>query len=203
MRARHLALLGGVALAIGGTLAGFTAIVDSWSSSQRQQTGGIADIGGPFTLTGTDGEPVTEADLVGKPSAVFFGFTFCPDICPTTLYELSGLIDELGSDADKLNFVFVSVDWQRDGPEEMKSYLSAFDERIVGLTGTQAQIDAMTRAYKVYYQRVPVDGGGYTIDHTASVLLMDSEGRFFGTITYHEAPDVVLAKLRRLIDAAS
>ncbi|MBZ8132567.1 SCO family protein [Afifella sp. IM 167] len=162
---------------------------------------GIADIGGPFTLTDEDGKTVTEADLLGKPTVVYFGFTYCPDVCPTTLYELTGLIERLGTEADKLNFVFVSVDWERDKPADLKRYTSAFDARIRGLSGTEEQIEQVAKAYKIYYRRVPTDDG-YTIDHTASVFLMDKDGKFVGTLAYGEDADTMLKKLENLADKA-
>jgi protein SCO1/2 len=158
----------------------------------------VADIGGPFTLTDETGKRVTEADLLGKPSAIFFGFTYCPDVCPTTLYELSGLIEKLGPEADRINWV-ISVDWERDGPEELAVYLTSFDQRIRGFSGTKEQIETVTKAYKVYYERRPTeDGKDYTINHTASVLLMDKDGRFVATLAYDENPDMRLSKLQRL-----
>ena len=198
MSGRIVGLIAAAVLAIVMTLAAFSILIDSRRTPAPQSTG-VATVGGPFTLSGTEGQEVTEKDLLGKPSAVFFGFTFCPDVCPTTLFELASLMEQLGSDADRINFVFVSVDSGRDGPKEMKEYLGAFDDRIIGLTGTKEQIDVVTKAYKVYYARVPVEGGDYTMDHTASVLLMDSNGQFFGTMAYEEASDVMLAKLKRLI----
>lgn len=142
---------------------------------------------------------VTEKDLLGKPSVIFFGFTYCPDVCPTTLFELTALAEQLGPDADRINLVFISVDAERDGPTEMKQYLEAFDDRIIGLTGTDEQIDAAAKAYKIYYSKVPLERGDYTMDHTASVILMDADGRFFGTIDYEEDSAMQLAKLKRLI----
>lgn len=198
MSGRIVGFIAAAVLAIVATLAAFSILIDSRRTPAPQSTG-VATVGGPFTLSGTEGQEVTEKDLLGKPSAVFFGFTFCPDVCPTTLFELASLMEQLGSDADRINFVFVSVDSGRDGPKEMREYLGAFDDRIIGLTGTEEQIDVVTKAYKVYYARVPVEGGDYTMDHTASVLLMDSNGQFFGTMAYEEASDVMLAKLKRLI----
>lgn len=101
-----------------------------------------------------------------------------------------------------MNFAFVSVDWERDGPKELASYTSAFDSHIQGLSGTEAEIEAVTKAYRVYYKRVPVEGGDYTIDHTASVYLMDKDGRFVGTLAYGEARDTMLEKLKRLVAGA-
>jgi protein SCO1/2 len=162
MRPRHIGLLAGGAFAIVLTLVGFTALVNSRQTPASQIVTGVASIGGPFTLTRSDGRTVTERDFLDKPTAIFFGFTFCPEVCPTTLYELSGLIRDLGPEADRMNFAFVSVDWERDGPEELASYTSAFDSRIQGLSGTEAEIEAVTRAYRVYYKRVPVEGGETT-----------------------------------------
>lgn len=199
MHRRTIALLGGAVFAVAATLAAFTMLVGDNVPKGVQQTG-VADIGGPFTLTDETGARVTEADLHGKPSAIFFGFTFCPDVCPTTLFELSGLIDRLGPEADEMNWVFVSVDWERDGPQELQDYLQAFDERIRGFSGTKEEIEAVTEAYKVFYERVPTEGGGdYTINHTASVYLMDVEGGFVGTLGYGEDADTMLAKLKRLV----
>lgn len=200
MRGRTMGLLAAAVLAVVLTIVGFTIVTGSnrFGPGQSRSTG-VATVGGPFTLTGTDGKTVTEKDLLGKPSAIFFGFTFCPEVCPTTLFELTALAEQLGSDADKLNFVFISVDPERDGPEEMKRYISAFDNRIIGLTGTVEQIAAAAKAFKIYYAKVPLENGDYTMDHTASVLLMDRQGKFFGTMAYEEASDVMLAKLKRLV----
>lgn len=202
MRPRHIGLLAGGAFAIILALVGFTALVSSRQSIPSQSGTGVASIGGPFTLTRGDGKAVTERDFLGKPTAIFFGFTFCPEVCPTTLYELSGLIQDLGPEADRMNFAFVSVDWERDGPKVLASYTSAFDSHIQGLSGTEAEIEAVTKAYRVYYKRVPVEGGDYTIDHTASVYLMDKDGRFVGTLAYGEARDTMLEKLKRLVAGA-
>ncbi|MCO0638367.1 SCO family protein, partial [Lutimaribacter sp. EGI FJ00014] len=170
MRARVVVLAAVAVFVTAATLTAFTLLVGKRTTTGVQQVSGVADVGGPFTLTDETGKTVTEADLLGKPSAIFFGFTFCPDVCPTTLYEMSGLIDKLGQDADRVNWVFVSVDWQRDGPEELREYLNAFDERIRGFSGTEEQIETVTKAYKVFYERVPTeDGDDYTINHTASV----------------------------------
>ncbi|WP_404935252.1 SCO family protein [Nitratireductor sp. L15S-10] len=197
MSRRSLSILAGAVLAL--VLAIIAVATMNITPGGRPGGGsGTADIGGAFTLTGEDGETVTETDFLGKPTAVFFGFTFCPDVCPTTLFELSGLIEALGPDADRLNYAFVSVDWERDGPEELARYTSSFDDRIRGLSGTKEQIEAVTRAYRVYYKKVPTEGGEYTIDHTASVYLMDEDGGFVGTLSYGEAHDSMLEKLKRL-----
>ena len=158
-------------------------------------------IGGPFALTGTKGETVTDETLKGKPFAIFFGFTRCPDVCPTTLNDLSQLYAQLGEDAQKLNIVFVSVDPEQDRPEDIGQYLTLFDAPIIGLTGTEEQLRQITSAYRVVYEKVPLDEGGsaYTIDHTATVFLVDANGRFSGTIDMHEPRETGLAKLQRLV----
>jgi len=193
MRKRTIGFFGVVVIVVAATLAGFTMLTPS------RQSVGVAAVGGPFTLTGTAGQTVTEKDLLGKPSAIFFGFTYCPEVCPTTLSEFTSLAKQLGKDADKINFVFISVDSARDGPKEMKQYLTSFGDRIIGLTGTEDQIKAVAKAFSIYYKRVPVEGDEYTMDHTASVILMDSRGRFFGTIAYEEAMSMSLTKLKRLV----
>ncbi|WP_421723631.1 SCO family protein [Bauldia sp.] len=201
-RTQLLAIVAAAAFAVAGTATGLYLIESSNDDLIAQRTAGMASIGGPFSLTDEDGKRVTEADLLGKPTAMFFGFTFCPDVCPMTLFELTNYIEKLGPDADKLNYVFVSVDWERDGPEEMAQYTSAFDERIRGFSGTEAEIAAITKAYRVFYRRVPTEDGDYTIDHTASVYLMDGDGQLVSTIAYDENPEAALAKLQRLADAA-
>ncbi|WP_436638894.1 SCO family protein [Microbaculum sp. FT89] len=160
---------------------------------------GIAEIGGPFQLVDHTGKPVTEKDFLGKPSAFFFGFTHCPDVCPTTLYEMSTWLGELGPDADKLNVAFVTVDPERDTPELMNNYLSAFGDRIVGLSGTPEQVSQIVKEYKVYRRKVEQEDGEYVMDHSASVYLMDADGKFVGTIAYGEADDIALGKLKRLV----
>jgi protein SCO1/2 len=161
-----------------------------------------ASIGGPFSLTDQHGATVTEAALKGHPTALFFGYTFCPDVCPTTLFEMTGWLKELGPEADKLKVYFVTVDPERDTREVLQSYLSAFDPRIAGLTGTPEAIEKMIKAYRIYARKVPLDGGGYIMDHTASVYLLNADAVFTGTIDYQEAPDTALAKLRRLVESS-
>jgi protein SCO1 len=172
-----------------------------------QQAGGVGrlaanSIGGPFTLTDQHGDTVTEAALKGHPSAMFFGYTFCPDVCPTTLFEMTGWLEKLGPDADTIRVYFVSVDPERDTRETLAEYLSAFDPRITGLTGTPEEVAEIVKDYRVYARKVPLDGGGYVMDHTATIYLIDSNGVFTGTIDYQEDPDTALKKLRRLVEAS-
>jgi len=160
-------------------------------------TGG--GIGGPFALTRSDGSQFTDRELAGSPYLVFFGFTHCPEVCPTTLWEASGWLKELGKDADRLKMVFVTVDPERDTSEVLAEYMTSFDPRIVALTGTPEAVEAIKKAYKVYSRKVPTEDGDYTVDHTASIYLMHGDGSFSGTIAYQESADTVLEKLRRLI----
>jgi protein SCO1/2 len=154
----------------------------------------------PFALVDQNGHKVTERDMLGRPAVVFFGFTYCPEVCPTTLADITNWLGALGPDADKLGVYFITVDPARDTPEELAKYLSSFDPRIHGLTGTAADIDGIAKAFGIYYQKVEIEGGGYTMDHSSSVLLLDASGRFAGTITYQEAKDVAIAKLKRLAE---
>jgi protein SCO1/2 len=156
-------------------------------------------LGGSFSLVDHRGTPVTEAILRDKPSAVFFGFTRCPEICPATLAETAQWIEALGADAEKMRFVFVTVDPERDTPAVMGDYVSAFSDRIVGVTGEPEAVHAMVKDYKVYSRKVPLEGGDYTMDHLASVLLLDDGGRLVGTIDREEPFETAVAKLRRLV----
>lgn len=166
----------------------------------RSSAGGIAGIGGPIDLNSMDGGRYTSADIGGKPYAIFFGFTRCPNVCPTTLSDLTLDLGELGPLADKIQVLFVSVDPDRDNPASMKEYLSAFDSRILGLTGTPAEIAGIAKDYRVFYRKVPTTGDDYTMDHTASVYLMNGKGRFVGTIAFEEDRKVQVEKLKQLAE---
>ncbi|MFD2260386.1 SCO family protein [Chelativorans composti] len=167
-----------------------------WAQTHDRQ---IIAFGAPFELVDHDGNTITEQALRGHPSVLFFGFTHCPEVCPTTLYELAGWLDELGPDGDKLKAFFVSIDPERDTPEVMKAYLSNFTTRITGITGEPDKVMEMAKDFRIYAKKVELEGGDYTMDHTASIMLLDSKGDFFGTIAYQENPDIALEKLRRLI----
>ena len=162
-------------------------------------TGGIktAAIGGPFRLIDQNGEPFSDTDLRGKSFLVFFGFTHCPDVCPTTLFDISEIMRNLGKDADRTAAVFITVDPERDTPEALKEYLSSFDPHVRGLSGDLANIAAVAKAYRVYYRKVPLEGGDYTMDHTAIVYLMDKEGQFVSPFNMRRTADVAAAELRK------
>jgi protein SCO1 len=159
----------------------------------------IAAIGGPFRLTDQNGQAVSDQDLKGHPFLVFFGFTHCPDVCPTTLFEVSEILRALGPDADRVRALFITVDPERDTPALMKDYLSSFDPRLAGLTGDPAAVTAVAKAYRVYFKKVPLDQGGYTMDHTAIVYLMDKEGRFVSPFSLKRTIEAAAADLRKYL----
>lgn len=152
-----------------------------------------------FQLQKQNGQVLSEAELEGKPLAVFFGFTHCPEICPTTLWETSEALKSLGPEAEKLRVIFISVDPSRDTSAFLSRYLESFDPRIIGLTGTEADVEAVGRAFHAYWKRVPMADGDYTMDHTASVYLVDAAGRMAGAIPFGEGMDARLQKLRGLL----
>lgn len=154
-------------------------------------------IGGPFELVDQNGRKVTEADLKGHPTLIFFGFTHCPDICPTTLFDVSEIFRALGKDADKAGAYFVTVDPERDTPQVMKDYLSSFDPRLQALSGSTEAIAAMQKTYRVYSKKVPTEKGDYTMDHSALVYLMDKQGRFVAPFNLKRKPEESAADLRR------
>lgn len=156
-----------------------------------------AAVGGPFQLVDQNGAPTTEKALKGKWSAVFFGFTYCPDVCPGTLQGLSAATDQLGPKARDFQIVFISIDPGRDTVDQMKTYLSApyVPKSTLGLTGTQAQVAVAAKAYKVYYAKVG-DGPGYTMDHSTAIYLMDPKGRFRTVIPYNLPPDEIARRVK-------
>jgi len=183
-----------VALALGG----FAYLLLRPAGTAPQTTIIQADFGGPFTLVGADGQPFPSSRLAGKPYAIFFGFTHCPDVCPTTLARLVKLRKELGRGDDSFNIVFVTVDPGRDGPKEVGAYAQAFGAPVIGLTGSKAQIDQVKRDYGIYSEKVPDGSGDYTVDHTATVLLFDEHGKFVATIAPDEQDPPALDKLKRI-----
>jgi protein SCO1 len=161
-------------------------------------TAATTQIGGPFTLVDDTGATVTEKNIAGKPYVMYFGYTFCPDVCPTMLLDLSRWIKKLGPDADRLNYVFVTVDPERDTVQSMHAYLSSFDKHIRGYTGTLAEIAQIARKYRVYYKKVPSENGGYTMDHSAVIYLMGPDGQLVTVIPYQENDTSAIAKLKNL-----
>ena len=160
---------------------------------------GASVIGGPFELIDQNGKPISDADIKGRPFLVFFGYTHCPDVCPTTLFEVSEVMHSLGKDADRTGALFITVDPERDTPTVMKDYLSSFDPHLRGATGDRAAIDAVEKAYRVYAKKVPTTNGDYSMDHTALVYLMDKQGRFVAPFSLKRRPEDAAADLRRYL----
>jgi protein SCO1/2 len=156
---------------------------------------------GDYKLETANGRPFTEASLDGAPSLLFFGYTHCPDVCPTTMADMALWFHELGPEGKALRAFFVSVDPSRDTPAVIGDYVKAVSDRITGVTGSQAEIDKIERAWGIYAAKVPAPDGGkdYTMNHTATVYLLDSKGQFAGTIAYQEDDNTALQKLRNLI----
>jgi protein SCO1/2 len=159
---------------------------------------GPSAIGGAFSLTDQDGKPITDAALKGRPSLVFFGYTHCPDVCPTTLFDISEVLRSLGPDAARTAALFITVDPERDTPTVMKDYLSSFDPHLRGVTGSADAIATVEKEYRVYAKKVPTGkDGDYSMDHTALVYLMDKEGRFVAPFNLKRRPEESAAELRK------
>jgi protein SCO1/2 len=156
-------------------------------------------LGAAFELTDHTGKPFSSARLAGRPYAIFFGFTHCPDVCPTTLMEMSNNLNDLGADGDRLLVLFVSVDSARDTPERLAAFLSSFDPRIIGLTGSEEQIAAVTKGWDAFYNKLTESDGSFDIVHSAYVYLMDRHNRQVGTLGFQESGTEQMAKLRRLL----
>jgi len=196
MRPRKGLLAAAVPVAAIAIAAGATALWMGLPSRAPVQSS--PTIGGPFTLVDDTGAQVTEAALKGKPTVMYFGYTFCPDVCPTTLTDLAQWMQLLGPDADRLNYVFVTVDPEHDTPKVMHDYVSAFDPRIRGFTGTSDQIAKVASEYRIYYKRIPTSDGSYVMDHTSILYLIDANGKSVGFIGYQEETASAVAKLKKL-----
>jgi protein SCO1 len=160
---------------------------------------GASAIGGPFHLVDQNGKPFTDQDMKGKPYLVFFGYTHCPDICPTTLFEISQLFRKLGPDGNDLGALFITVDPERDTQAVLKDYLASFDPHLRGLTGDRKAIDQAIKDYRVYAKKVPLPGGDYSMDHTAMVYLMDKDGHFVAPFNMQRTADAEAADVRRYL----
>ena len=165
------------------------------SSSQS-----MAEIGGPFLLTGSDGEPFSSERLAGRPYALFFGFTNCPDVCPTTLARLARLRKQIGKGDEAFAIVLVTVDPERDTPAAMARYAGLFGTPVIALTGSIPAVEGIKKLFGITSEKVPQAGGDYSVDHTATTFLIDSKGKFAATISPSEGDPAALAKLERLTD---
>jgi len=156
-------------------------------------------IGGPFQLIDQNGEPFSDADLKGKWHLIFFGYTHCPDACPTALNEMSLALDRLGMKRDEVGVVFITVDPERDTPDALKSYVQSFDAPIVALTGSPEAVAQAAKAYRVFYAKHPRADGDYDMDHSAVIYVMNPEGRFTATFTPDSSADAIVQRLQKLI----
>jgi protein SCO1 len=156
-------------------------------------------IGGPFQLTDQNGKTVTDADLKGKWSLVYFGYTHCPDACPTALNDISIAVADLGPKRDAVRPVFITVDPERDTPEALKAYVTSFDAPILALTGTPEQIAKAAKGYRVYYAKHPEADGDYSMDHSSVIYVMDPQGRFTASFTHESAPEQIAERLKKLV----
>jgi protein SCO1/2 len=156
-----------------------------------------AAVGGPFRLIGDDGKPISNATFKGKPYLIYFGYTHCPDVCPTTLFEISQAIKALGKDADRTAAVFITIDPWRDTPAIMKDYLSNFDPHLLGATGKPATIEKVEREFRVFAKKVPENNGDYSMNHSSIAYLMDKQGRFVAPFDLKRKPAESAAVLRK------
>lgn len=203
MPRRSILLFAGACIAIAAALAIITVVVvngrSSTSNGAETTSTGQPLVGGDFKLVNQNGQPVDQTMLNGKWSLVFFGFTYCPDYCPTTLAELGAVQQRLGDKAKDLQIVFISVDPERDTPQALKDYLSSdgFPNGAIGLTGTPEQVATAAKAYRAFYQKVG-EGEGYTMNHSLTVYLMGPDGKFRTAVAYGMGPD----KTTRIIEQA-
>ena len=156
-------------------------------------------IGGPFQLTDENGQTVTQKNLLGKPTLIFFGYTRCPEVCPTALFDMSEVLRAMGSDADRVNAIFITVDPERDTQALMKEYVSSFDPHLRGLRGDAAETAKVISEYRVYVKKIPAKDGDYSIDHTALVYLMDRNGHFVSPFKLDRKPEEAAADLKRYL----
>jgi protein SCO1 len=191
-----------IALVLGAFLAGlglFLGAIFLVTGLSPAPSVGASVIGGPFHLVDQNGKPFSDQDMKGKPYLVFFGYTHCPDICPTTLFEMSQLFRKLGPDANRVGALFITVDPERDTQSVLKDYLSSFDPHLRGLTGDQKAIDQVMRDYRVYAKKVPVEGGDYSMDHSAIIYLMDKDGHFVAPFNLQRTVDAEATDLQRYL----
>ena len=192
--ARPLVVIGAFA---GSLVVGLVLML--WVMGGLRHATAPAAIGGPFQLTDQTGQTVTEKSMEGRPSLVFFGFTHCPDVCPTTLFEMSEVLKAMGKDGDRVNAYYISVDPERDTQAAMKEYLSSFDPRLKGLTGSPEAIAKVLSEYRVYAKKVPLKDGDYTMDHTALIYLMDRDGKFISPFNINRKPEEAASDLKHYL----
>jgi len=205
MRLRLLGLV--ITGLIGGALIGLAVVpgardrlIERFQPTQVMSIGKAA-VGGPFTLTDHTGRRVTDQNFRGKYMLVYFGFTFCPDVCPTGLQVMAAALDQLGPKAEEIIPIFISVDPERDTPEQLAQYVPSFHSRLIGLTGSPEEIQSVAKAYRVYFRKVKDEKSTaeYTIDHTSIIYLMDPNGEFVAHFTHATPVDVMVEKLEKVL----
>lgn len=202
-RRRMLKSGAGILLALGGMLLVGWWQVDGPGAADPDIARPLAITDMSFALTDHEGTSVGPETLVGKPSMVFFGFTYCPDVCPTTLSDISAWLEDFGPEAEGMNVIFITVDPERDTVEAMADYVSYFHPSVRGWTGPGDEIARSADGFRVRYEKIPTDSGDYTMNHTASVFLFDETGRFSGTIDYHEPREFAVPKIRQALEIPS
>lgn len=165
----------------------------------RNKLASVAEIGGPFRLASSNGGLVDSKELLGRPYGIFFGFTHCPEVCPTTLYEMTKTLAAVGDEAREFRLFFITVDPERDTAPMLKDYLSNFDPRMEALVPTPDELSKVAKEFRAIYEKVPASDGEYTMNHTATIFLMNGEGRLASTISYSETPENRIAKIKKLI----
>jgi protein SCO1/2 len=191
-----------ILLVLGAFVAGlvlFTTVVFIVTGRSPAPIAMPSAVGGPFNLVDQNAKPITDQDLKGHPFLVFFGFTHCPDVCPTTLFEVSEILRAAGPGAKDARALFITVDPERDTPAVLKDYLASFDPRVIGVTGDSEAIAAVIKSYRVYAKKVPTENGGYTMDHTAIVYLMGKDGRFIVPFNMKRRPEEAAEALKRYL----
>jgi protein SCO1/2 len=191
-----------ILLVLGAFVAGlvlFTTVVFIVTGRSPAPIAMPSAVGGPFNLVDQNAKPITDQDLKGHPFLVFFGFTHCPDVCPTTLFEVSEILRAAGPGAKDARALFITVDPERDTPAVLKDYLASFDPRVIGVTGDSEAIAAVIKSYRVYAKKVPTENGGYTMDHTAIVYLMGKDGRFVVPFNMKRRPQEAAEDLKRYL----
>lgn len=192
-----LAAIGGIVLIAAVALGARSLILSAPETAASQPSRGLPTIGGPFTLTDQNGRTVTDADFHGRYMLIYFGYTYCPDVCPTSLQVMADALDLLGPKADEITPVLITIDPQRDTSELLRDYVANFHPRMVGLTGTQEQIAAAAKAYRVYFAKAEQDGGVYLMDHSSIVYLMGKDGSFLGHFGHNTPADKMAEGIRK------
>ena len=193
-------LLAGVAVALALALLGRALWLDPRGGGGRAASvTGTALVGGPFSLTDQNGRRVTDADFSGKLMLIYFGYTFCPDVCPTELLDMSQAIDALGKDGDQVQPIFITVDPERDTQAAMKNFLVNFHPRMLGLTGTAEEVQAAAKAYRVYYAKARGAERDYLVDHTSIVYLMDRQGKYLTHFNANTRGDAMAAAIGKFL----